>query len=155
VKRLTKDMAKGKFENLRIKIKGVLVIVTGRSKREAMGADHILSDEHRERVEEGDSVTSIRMTSIRTTSMRMKSTRSQCENCQHFRPWFRGRTTCDAYPEDIPAEITANRVDHHMPYVGDHGFRYKAIHPEDNGEDSAEDGVETEQFDNGVGTEDR
>jgi hypothetical protein len=33
-------MVKGKFENLRIKIKEVLVIVTGRSKREAMGADH-------------------------------------------------------------------------------------------------------------------
>jgi hypothetical protein len=33
--------------------------------------------------------------------------------------------TCDAFPERIPREIRLMRVDHRLPYAGDHGIRFE------------------------------
>ena len=46
---------------------------------------------------------------------------SYCLCCERWR----GRGTCDAFPDGVPMEIRLNRVDHREPYPGDGGLRYK------------------------------
>jgi hypothetical protein len=125
----TGNQAKRPFENLTGKIRAIAGIVAGHHKLAAEEKDRELAARHRK---ERDQVEMLP---------------SQCSVCQHYRPWFRGRTTCDAYPDDIPVEILRNRIDHHAAYVGDHGLRYKAINPEDDIEDGLEDRIGTEDDD--------
>ena len=50
-----------------------------------------------------------------------------CYFCAHFRglePW--NRWSCDAYPEQVPAEITDEYADHRLPFLGDNGIRFEA-----------------------------
>jgi hypothetical protein len=44
----------------------------------------------------------------------------QCRECAHYR----GALTCDAFPEDIPADIVMGRVTHTQPLAGDNGIRF-------------------------------
>ena len=46
-----------------------------------------------------------------------------CLECQHFRKG--APLSCDAYPDGIPNEILYSKVDHHIPYKGDHGIQFK------------------------------
>lgn len=47
---------------------------------------------------------------------------SQCLNCK----WkFLGQPGCSAFPRGIPMEIMSNRVDHTLPYLGDHGIQFE------------------------------
>lgn len=56
----------------------------------------------------------------------------QCLFCAHLRPQSgqvdvpADAQTCDAFPDAIPAEILANRVDHRQPYEGDGGVQWEA-----------------------------
>lgn len=54
-----------------------------------------------------------------------------CIPCRHLRGSTRdaGGThhhTCDAFPDEIPAEIWKGDNDHRNPYPGDHGIRFEA-----------------------------
>lgn len=119
------EQSKGPFQNLAGKIKQIAGIVAGHHRLAAGGKDQELAARPRREL------------------YQVEELHFQCTACQHYRPWFRGRTTCDAYPDDIPVEILSNRIDHRTPYVGDHGIRFKAMHPEDDGEDGLEDGIGT------------
>lgn len=44
-----------------------------------------------------------------------------CVTCKHRREGM----TCEAFPDEIPQEIIALRVDHRKPYRGDHGIQYE------------------------------
>jgi len=44
--------------------------------------------------------------------------------CRHFHRTNKTSTTCDAFPERIPAPIILGDHDHRTPYPGDHGIRY-------------------------------
>ena len=46
-----------------------------------------------------------------------------CNRCRHF---YLGTFRCAAYPDGIPDAILFNKVDHHAPYVGDHGIQFEA-----------------------------
>jgi uncharacterized protein YjbJ (UPF0337 family) len=118
---------KGPFENLTGKIKQIAGKVAGHHDAAAGGKDR---DRH--------------AAEPRQELDRAEESPCQCLTCQHYRPWFRGRTTCDAYPDDIPVEILWNRIDHCTPYVGDHDIRYEAIEPEADLEDELEDGIGTQ-----------
>jgi hypothetical protein len=120
---------KRRYESLTDRIKEIAGVVTGHRKLAA-------EEKHREFAAR-----------LREELDRAEMSPFQCSACQHYRPWFRGRTTCDAYPDDIPVEILRNRIDHRAPYLGDHGIRYKALHPEDNVEDGLEDDIRTEDND--------
>jgi hypothetical protein len=54
----------------------------------------------------------------------------QCSRCANLRS--REAWNCDAFPEDIPAEILAGRHDHANPYPGDHGILFEPIDVEGN-----------------------
>ena len=48
-----------------------------------------------------------------------------CLACGHLRRDSEDSHECDAFPEGIPEEIWTNRFDHHDPYPGDQGIRFK------------------------------
>ncbi len=56
-----------------------------------------------------------------------------CDICKHRHFGKTPATTCDAYPVRIPLEIRLMRVDHHLPYKGDHGVLFE---PKDDGEET-------------------
>src|SRR5258708_5201713 len=48
---------------------------------------------------------------------------SLCQFCAHAKrdkPW-----QCEAYPDEIPLEITNMNVDHRVPYLDDNGVQFK------------------------------
>ena len=44
-----------------------------------------------------------------------------CNRCAHYY----GRARCKAFPERIPNDIIDGKADHHEPYPGDRGVRFK------------------------------
>ena len=50
---------------------------------------------------------------------------TQCSACRHFHREDRAHETCAAFPEGIPADILANRLDHRRPIDGDHGVTWQ------------------------------
>lgn len=50
-------------------------------------------------------------------------------NCKHFLGVKGDEMNqvcyCEAFPDGIPFEITSGKVDHVMPYIGDHGIQYE------------------------------
>ena len=47
-----------------------------------------------------------------------------CLDCAHFHA---DAATCDAFPDDIPAEIFLFGNPHTQPYPGDHGSRFEPL----------------------------
>ena len=54
---------------------------------------------------------------------------SQCARCKHFRADVREANVCAAFPDGIPLDIIADRHDHKLRYLGDHGIRFE-VKPE-------------------------
>ena len=50
-------------------------------------------------------------------------TSPQCHSCKHY---YKGTLTCAAYPDEIPIDIRAGRVDHKKPVAGDDGIHWEA-----------------------------
>lgn|SRR5487761_2772346 len=50
---------------------------------------------------------------------------TQCCYCKH-RSSSETDLGCTAFPDGIPQAIRYNRVDHRLPYEGDHGVRFEA-----------------------------
>ena len=53
------------------------------------------------------------------------SVQPMCLACEHLRRDESESHACSAFPEGIPEEIWTNRFDHHEPYPGDQGIRFK------------------------------
>ena len=53
-----------------------------------------------------------------------------CLHCQHLHS-LDENWTCDAFPAGIPKQILWNVLDHHHPFVGDHGIQYEPSPPDD------------------------
>lgn len=52
-----------------------------------------------------------------------------CFECKHLVPKTErdGKpSTCAAFPDGIPREITLSKADHRLPYDGDHGIQFEA-----------------------------
>lgn len=50
---------------------------------------------------------------------------SLCAYCRHKQRYENGVTPCTAYPDGIPSEILASKVDHVAPYPGDQGIQFE------------------------------
>lgn len=50
-----------------------------------------------------------------------------CATCVHLHRDNHSDTTCDAFPEGIPAEIIESRFDHHEPHPDDNGIQFAPI----------------------------
>lgn len=56
---------------------------------------------------------------------------SKCYECEHFlgheydRKNLRSIYKCEAFPDEIPAEIWKGFHDHRTPFKGDHGIQFK------------------------------
>jgi hypothetical protein len=61
--------------------------------------------------------------------------RSQCDTCGRFHyPWLqdtKGKRTCDAFPDGVPARVFRNGVDHRYAVAGDGGLRWEAADGEE------------------------
>lgn len=52
----------------------------------------------------------------------------QCLNCIHLHKETQNEfiKRCDAFPKEVPREITKNEHDHRKPYPGDNGILFEA-----------------------------
>lgn len=50
-----------------------------------------------------------------------------CLFCRRFHAGRKDETSCDAFPEAIPAAILRSELDHRQAVDGDHGLRFDPI----------------------------
>ena len=50
-----------------------------------------------------------------------------CADCWHFHSEDVTGNKCDAFPSGIPDKIFLLEVDHHKPYLGDHGIQFEPL----------------------------